>query len=178
MKLNETILEVMRNICNYFHFDKSKNKEYCRVQGFFKEETVALEGDFAEGDWIAVTGSRGFDGIYILKENNLPVENEVMPSINFTLSDGTNDIILQKNMTSEATVNLLLPRAGFISLCLEIKEYMDNPDNFPNSKIGENVIGFYSWSKAIGENGRPLTVFQVFSERLKPFRQMFSTLEV
>jgi len=179
MKLNETILEVMRHICNYFHFDRSKNREYCRTEGFFKDGHVALEGDFTEGDWIAVTGSRGFDGIYILKESTLPLESTIalLPYVAFTLSDGTDDKIHQ-SIAGEATVYLLLPRAGFISLCLEIKEYMDNPDNFPNSKIGENVIGFYSYSKATGENGRPLTVFQVFSERLKPFRQMFSTLEV
>ena len=175
MKLNETVLEVMRHVRNFFHFDESKNEEFCKIMVKSESGYIKLDGDFMSGDWILVTGSRRYDGVYLLKE--------CMESVGdtgglFQLSNGTDETNpLEGVATFEGVVYLLLPRAGFILLCLEINEYMNNPDNFASSKAGENVIGFYSWTRATSEKGMPLTVFQVFASRLEPFRRMFSGLE-
>jgi len=192
MKLNETILEVMRNVCNFFDFDDRKNEPYFRVEGSFEvvDGNVVLDGDFAVGDWIAVTGSRGFDGIYLLKEaiplNEGDAPLEMCGAQRFRLSNGDEEENLLNLINPfegvdsfVGVVNLLIPQARFIPLCVEIKNYMNNPENFPSAKTGENVIGFYSWTRAMSsKGGKPLTVFQVFADRLVAFRKMFTTFKM
>jgi len=146
------------------------------------EGCVRLEGDFATGDWVAVTGNKRFNGIYQLEESHVAYdENEENEEDEkrrcFRLSSGMGDIVSFNGIEFEAVVFLLLPQVGFISLCMEINEYMNNPDNFANSKVSESVIGFYSHTRATGSSGKPLTVFQVFSSRLEAFRRVFSGFE-
>jgi len=59
----------------------------------------------------------------------------------------------------------------FVEICGEMHVYMTNPENLPSAKTGESVIGFYSWTRATGNDGKPLTVFEVFGDRLVPWRR-------
>lgn len=173
VNLNETVLETMRHINNFFHFDKGKFT-------ISDDRHIALTEDFVTGDWIAITGNRQLSGIYFLSSIpplEAPLEPYAVP--HFRLSNGTDN----KNPVGDiksfsGAVNLLIPQAGFIQLCREINIYVNEPENFPTAKTGESVIGAYSWTKSTGANGKPLTVFQVFADRLASFRQMFTTFNI
>ena len=174
--LNITILEVMRHIRNFFFFDKIRGLPHyqTKVDASNSNGSIYLPNTFKAGDWVAITGSRQLDGIYKL----ISEENEDSQSY-FQLSNGTDEIPISiPFQMGNFTITLLLPNAGFISLCKEINDYVNNPENCTSSKTSESVIGLHSWSRATDSSGKPQTVFQIFGTRLALFRQMFTSFEI
>jgi len=175
MTLNQTMLDVMRYTKRYFQFDDRAQKPHLLAKGTFTitNGNLALAGDFEVGDWIAVTETRRMNGIYLLQDVpplETPLEPPVVP--HFRLSNGTDDINpLAGAKSLVMAVNLLILPPGFVALCEEMMAYINNPENFPSAKTGESVIGFYSWTKATGKDGAPLSVFDVFDDRLRHWKR-------
>jgi len=186
MALNQTILEVTRHIRNYFTHDRN-DKPYLRKDGVFDiaDGNIALDGDFAAGDWIAISESRRHNGIYRL-DKVPPLESPLEPYTvpHFRLANGTDDVNPLDGVESlTGAVNLLVFPAGFTELCKEINTWINDEANAPSAVISESegVLGVDNWSvkRAVGADGKPLSWEALFSGKLSLFRsKMFTAFKI
>ena len=65
----------------------------------------------------------------------------------------------------------------FLEICKRIHAYMSNPKNYPSAKTSESVIGVYSWTKAKGTDGKPLTAIDVHWDELKHWNRPHTGVE-
>lgn len=63
---------------------------------------------------------------------------------------------------------LAIPKS-LISISSEMEEWQSKNNN--NGQYSSESFGGYSYTKATGENGKTLTVFDVFAEKLAPYRK-------
>jgi len=181
MTLSQTTLEVMRHIRNYFTHNRN-DKPHLRLDGTFDiaDGNIALDGDFAVGDWVAISESRRHNGIYRLDKVpplEAPLEPYTVP--HFRLANGTDDINPLDGVESlTGAVNLLVLPSGFIEICKEINAWVNDPANQPSAVVSESIIGFHSQTRATTADGKPLGWQQIFSDKLSTWRKMFSTFEV
>lgn len=131
--------------------------------------TPYIEGDFVlvdgvitpntgltEGDYIAITGSRLNDGVY------LP-----------TVTDGAFVLAGTEDEAFTGRVWILHPPRKFVALVAEIAAYVTA--NAPSAVVSES-FGNYSRSVAAGSNGAPVGWPIVYADRLRPFRRMFKVV--
>jgi len=166
MKLNETILEVVRELRNTFEDEKATGNFT------IEDGLIRLPNTFKNGMWIAITGSNFSDGIYMLAQNS-----EIAP---FKLTNGSDEVlpVEQGESFNGAIYHLKLP-PGFVKLAGDIMSWANDPINTPSAVTSESVVGFHSWSKATRQSGLPLGWQQVFSSKLSAFnRRMFSTIQI
>jgi len=183
-KLNLTVLMVCRHL-NNFHISEN-NKPYLRKEGTFTvtDGNLALDGDFAVGDWIAITGTRRNNGIYRLDEVP-PLEAPLEPydTPHFRLSNATDGINPLGGIKSlVGIVWLQIMPAGFIEACIEIMNWANDPANAPSAVVSESegVLGFDQWkvTRATGEDGKPLGWEGVFAEKLRPWQRTFTGMRI
>ena len=103
------------------------------------------------GDWIAIQGSLGSDGVYCLGPG--------------CTVDGARD------ETFYGAVWLLKPPADFLRLCAEIAAWAAE---HPASALRAERFGDYSCEAAVDEHGLPVGWRQVFAAKLAPWRRMFT----
>jgi len=168
-KLNSIVLMVCRHLNNYFISDRSI--PFLRLEGNFTvaDSEIALPNGFKKNMWIAIQGSHFNNGMFKL--------GQYLPDTPLHLTNGT-DVVAAEDEEFSGIVWLLRFPPGFIEICNEIKAYMENPENFPSAKTKESVIGFYSWTKSTGPDGKSLTVFDVFADRLTPWRKPASGFDI
>ena len=65
---------------------------------------------------------------------------------------------------------LAIPPA-FLSLCDEIKAYCESAEGKTGAYVSES-FGGYAYTKAVGQNGAPLSWKSVFAERLNGWRKL------
>lgn len=131
--------------------------------------TPYIEGDFVvvdgvltpndgltEGDYIAITGSRLNDGVYL-------------PAV----TDGAFAITNADDEAFTGRVWILHPPRRFIALVAEIAAYATA--NAPSSVTSES-FGNYSRSMATNSAGAPLGWQAVYADRLRPYRRMFKVV--
>jgi hypothetical protein len=168
MKLNEFILMMIRHLRNAFEVSGSIG-DYAIDDG-----SILLYEDYLVGEWIAIVGSRVNDGIYRIDES-IPT-TPLTGKYKYRLGNGTD---AESPVTDEAftgTVwSLKLPRS-LVTLCGEIKAWMDSPAGKPTNITSESVVGFYSKTMATSENGMPVGWEDVFKSRIHDgWREMFSS---
>jgi len=183
-KLNSMVLMVCRHLKN-FHISEN-NKPHLRVEGTFAvtDGNLALDGDFAASDWIAITDTRRNNGIYLLSEVpplEAPLEPYATP--HFRLSNATDSINPLDGIKSlVGVVWLQIMPAGFIETCTEIMSWVNDPANAPSAVISESegVLGFDQWevTRAAGPDGKPISWQEIFEEKLTPHRRMFTGMRI
>jgi len=186
MTLNQTILEVCRHLRNFFQWDDSANKPHYHKEGNFNITDGNIElgsKEFQYGDWIAIK-SRRLSGIYRL-DKVPPLESPLEPHTvpHFRLANGTDNTNPLDGVESlTGAVNLLILPSGFIELCKEINAWQNDEANAPSAVISESegVLGVDNWSvkRAVGADGKPLSWEALSSDKLSPFRKMFTAFEI
>ena len=163
--MNEVILSVCRETRNYHEISPPTRGEYIIADG-----EITLNSDFEPGDWIAITGSRRSDGVYLLQGGT---------TATFKLSNGTDtEIAADDGHFTGAIYRLNLTRDR-LNFSRELMAWMNDPENAPSAIDHENVIGVYSWSRRRREEGRPLTWVDLFAERLQAWGyKMWETLSL
>ena len=138
---------------------------------FVDETTPYIEGDFVivdgvltpndgltEGDYIAITGSRLNDGVY------LPVVTDGA----FVIADADDEAFAGR-------VWILHPPRRFVALAAEIAAYATV--NQPTALTSES-FGNYSRSMATNAKGVPLGWQAVYATQLNQYRRMFKVVPV
>jgi hypothetical protein len=136
---------------------------------FQDADTPCIEGDFAlvdgvltpnaglaEGDYIAITGSRLNDGVYL----------PTVDTDGFHLTDADDEAFTGR-------VWILHPPRKFIALVAEIAAYV--AANAPSAVTSES-FGNYSRSMATNSTGAPVSWPVVYADRLRPYRRMFKVV--
>lgn len=136
---------------------------------FQDEVTPYIEGDFtlvsgvltpysgiADGDYIAITGSRLNDGVYL-------------PTVT---SEGVT-VLGVDDESFTGKIWILHPPRKFVSLVTEIAAYAAT--HVPSAIVSES-FGNYSGSKAVDVNGMPLGWQAVYAAQLHPYRRMFKVV--
>ena len=131
--------------------------------------TPYIEGDFVivdgvitpntgltEGDYIAITGSRLNDGVYL----------PTVDTDGFHVADAEDEAFTGR-------VWVLHPPRKFIALVAEIAAY--TTANAPSAVVSES-FGGYSRSMAAGNSGAPIGWPVVYADRLRPYRRMFKVV--
>jgi hypothetical protein len=147
-----TIQDVMAEVRNHF---QDTTTPY--IDGDFVIATGVLTPNtgLASGDYIAITGSRLNDGVYLPT-----VADDV-----FTLT-GTSD----ESFTGRIWV--LHPPKRFVDLATEIAAYAVL---HPVQDVVSESFGPYSHSKAT-RNGMPVTWREVYAQELNTYRRMFKVV--
>lgn len=139
------IQNVMREVRNYF-------PRY-RIDGRWKASGGVLEGCdmLLTGDWVAMTGSDRWDGVYQVAEDG------TLPG----LADGV----------WYGTLWLLKPPEAFLTLCGEITAWCEK---HPADDVTDERFGEYSVRRAVDAQGVPVGWQRVFAASLLPWRRMYS----
>lgn len=101
----------------------------------------------SEGQYFRIVGSRMNDGVYKYPASGLIDET-----------------------FSGAIWAMNVPPA-FVKLAEEIKAYRENASANPSVYVSES-FGGYSYTKATGKNGAPLSWQTIFAERINPYRRI------
>lgn len=127
------------------------------IHNFFIWERV-------EGEWIIEDGSIDLpflvDGQYFIMEGSRYNDYKVFKY-------GTDE--LEDEEFTGYVLALDVP-SSFVQLCTEIKAFIAKPEN--NSAFTSESFGGYSYTKATGTNGAPLSWQGVFKERLNIWRKV------
>lgn len=114
---------------------------------------INLPVHLPDNAWIAISGSMCHDGVHeMYSEYALPTPDE-----EFT-----------------GTVYVLCPPASFLELCKQIAEY---DEKTPVGALQSESFGNYSYTRANGQNGVK-TWQEAFAMQLRPYRRMFTEVEV
>ena len=148
--LNETMTSLCIQLRN-FHLPSppvNESGSYRVVGG-----KIALKGDYRIGQWLTITPVLGCFKIADRDGDTYTLDN----------ADGI-DLELDN-----ATVYSMQVPLSFLRLCEDVDKWMKN--NAPSNLVSENVIGEYSYTKAIGHSGLPAGVYEVFAKELAPWRR-------
>lgn len=152
-----TIADVMAECKNHF---QDANTPYIDGDFVIAEGILSPNTGLAEGDYIAITGSRLNDGVYL-------------PTV------AAGEFSLGEDASAEAftgRVWVLHPPRKFVALVAEITSYA--AANAPSALTSESFGGTYSWSKAVGSNGAPISWPVVYADQLRPYRRMFKVVSL
>lgn len=158
MKLNEALFKVMLHLRNAFERD-SESGTYEIQNG-----TIALQGEYGVGEWIAIVGSRLNGGVYVIKSEVANV---------YVLGNGTYDETPTKSEIFDGTIyRLAIPRM-LLNVCEDIRNY--KPPTAGGMEVtSESVLGMHSVTYA-SKDGRPLTWVDKFGKDLEQWREQFQT---
>lgn len=99
--------------------------------------------------------------------------NQYFRIVGSVFNDGvyqnTADLTLTDEIFSGA-VWAMIPPPDFIALATDIEKFCESGAADPSAYISES-FGGYSYTKASGENGAPVTWRQVFASRLNTYRK-------
>jgi len=145
------MLSVMREVRNFF--------EYTAEIGEFEivNSIITLTDDYLLGQYILITGSILNDGLYLLHDDL------------YTL-----DVVIDEKFTG-IVYGLRVPR-DFVDLSNEIIEF--NKKAGINSDLVSESFGTYSYRVATTSDGMRAGWIDVFADRLREFRHMFTTINV
>lgn len=141
--MTPTVEDVMREVKNYFHVS-SVTGDWRIAGGCLSPAT-----GFADGAWIAITGSTVCDGVYKLNPGQL-LEN--VPDAVFS-----------------AEIWLLAPPPAFLTLCERIAAWCKEPCP---EKIRRESFGGYSREMAMDAAGCPVTWQRRFAVDLQKYRKL------
>lgn len=141
--------QVMRSINNFFE------SGYRATTYTIKDGQLLPHELFADGMYIAITGSVFHDGVWQLGENGYLRDYPEMVS----------------NETFFGRVYFLHPPRDFMKLCADISEFAQKT---PVGGLQSESFGEYSMTRANGKNGGILTWQEAFADALKPYRCMYS----
>lgn len=123
--------------------------EVSRFEGDFSikggELTPPYDGFLQNGQYFRINGSVFNDGLH-----QWPTS---------TLSD---------EQFNGSILSLAIPKS-LISISSEMEEWQSKNSN--SGQYSSESFGGYSYTKATGKNGKMLTVFDVFAEKLAPYRK-------
>lgn len=105
-----------------------------------------------DAPFVCFEGSTFHDGVWQIAGNSLVGEHN--PEETFT-----------------GKMWLLYPPDAFVALCEQIREY--DGKNAPGALVAE-TLGEYSYTRATGKNGAPMTWEYAFATRLAPYRRMYT----
>lgn len=144
-----TVADVMRHVNNFFETGY-RATTYSISGGILSPNDV-----LRPGMWIYISGSFFWDGVWKIGEG-------------WRLEDAPENAA---DDTFVGRVHFLAPPADFLALCDEIAEF--NAKNAVSPYQSES-FGEYSYTRATGKDGGVLGWQQAFSDRLRPFRRMFT----
>lgn len=147
------IADVMAECHNHF---QDANTPYIEGDFALADGVITPTTGLANGDYIAITGSRLNDGVYL----------PTVDGDGFHIADATDEAFTGR-------VWILHPPRKFVTLVAEISAYASA--NAPSAVVSES-FGNYSRSMAAGGNGAPIGWPVVFADRLRPFRRMFKVV--
>lgn len=143
------VAQVMQEVRNYF--------PHYRVDGPWevrKGELIGLDL-LLTGDWVAIGGSRNNDGVYQVAEDGH--------------IDGLQDECW------EGTLWLLRVPKRFLALCSEIDAWCEE---HPSDDVKRESFGAYSAEFATDSMGLPIGWQHVFGAALRPWRRMYTEVNV
>ena len=161
--LNSTLADVIRHCRIMDELVASEERGTFTITADGQLE--GLTGEYLVGQWIQVAESINNDALYQI--SSIDAVSGVV-----TLSNGTDDSVATHGEEAFSGVarGLRMP-LGFIGLVEEILTFNES-SGAPSPYTSESVLGVHSWSKGSKSSGAPVTWFDVFSDKLAPFRRL------
>lgn len=137
--------KVCKHICNYF-----TASSYNRFFDSFtiSDSRITPPVPIRDGQYFAIFGSTFNDGVH-----------------------RSGDVLIDEEF--EGSVWLMSVPQDFLDLVSEMEEWQTlhaAPDKM--SPYQSESFGGYTYSKAAGKNGAPMSVFEVYASRLNPYRKV------
>lgn len=137
------LTEICADLRNYFCQDKDKHFDTFTISG----GSITPLDFLKQGQYFRIVGSTFNDGVHLYPTTNLTDET-------------FNGAIWAMNIPPAVVV-----------LSNNIKEYVESDMAKPSAYTSES-FGGYSYSKAVGKDGAPLSWQTVFANRLNPWRKI------
>ena len=146
------ILLSMMDMCNN-HFIRGSESGKFEIL----ESVIGLKGDYMPGQYALIMGSRLNDGLFAFIDTLYTLE-------------GSKD-----EPEFDGTVYILSPPKIFMELAQEIQRF-DEAEGKVSPYASESVLGFHSYTKAQGKDGKPLTWQTAYADSLQPWRMMWKDI--
>ncbi len=140
---------LMAHLNNYF-YKTGERGEFELIDG-----RVNVCGRYSVGQYIKIEDSNGVDGVYKVKT----IEGNTL-----TLDEPLNEVF-------EGVIYGLAVPTSFVELVGRISEFKSKYQDTPYTS---ESFGGYSYSKAQGRNGKPVSWCDVFDNELRPYKRLYN----
>ena len=168
----------MREVNNFFEITAEEG-EFTLSDGVIK-----LEDNYLLNQFIAVTGSKLNNGIYLIAEITLEGDGDIKYFYTLESANGIEDDNISDETFTGIIYGLAVPK-DFIALVGEISKTVNPPAeeglNFgptPGTGIVSERFGSYNYTLATDKNGMPATWQDLFRNKLNKFRKMFNEVKI
>ena len=158
-ELNSIIMQIMRH-CRNFFIRNQEDGEFTIING-----RITLTQAYKVGQYILLLDDINIvTGIY-----KIIGVDDIFPN-DYLLDDE------ELNAKFEGSVYSLAIPPDFLSLCNDILKFTKK--HMPTAYKSETVVNLHNWTMGTKDNGAPITLFDVFSDRFKPFMRMFAEVSI